>query len=416
MNRFLKAAGPGILFASTAIGVSHLVQSTRAGAEYGFGLAVFIVLANLAKYPFFEFGSRYANVTGTSLIDGYRSIGRWMFGLYIAVTLLTMFFVCAAVSVVTASFLSNLFGLQPFLGPHTTEILTGLLLLLCTVLLMVGQYRGLERLIKVMGTLLVIGTIVAFVKVIISEPLHGSPAWHVPDFSNDGHAFFFVIALMGWMPTAVDLSVWNSLWTIERARESGYCPTLKETLIDFNIGYLVSALLALMFMVLGANLMYNSGESMPESAPAFADRLLGLYASVIGSQSYLFIAIAAFCIMFGTCIAVLDGYARSAMRCSQLLRKVSPLSADRATYLIAVTVTAVGACLLVFWLGTGIKTLVEVAMTLSFLVAPIVGAANFYLVSGPRSHPAGRPKTWLNILAWFGLLFLSAFSVVYLVM
>ena len=57
-----KTLGPGILFASTAIGVSHLVQSTRAGAKYGFGLLIFIIIANLFKYPFFEFASRYSNV------------------------------------------------------------------------------------------------------------------------------------------------------------------------------------------------------------------------------------------------------------------------------------------------------------------------------------------------------------------
>ncbi len=33
LYRYRKTFGPGILFACTAIGVSHLVQSTRAGAE-----------------------------------------------------------------------------------------------------------------------------------------------------------------------------------------------------------------------------------------------------------------------------------------------------------------------------------------------------------------------------------------------
>jgi len=51
--RFSKTFGPGILFLSTAIGVSHLVQSTRAGAEYGFLLLGFVILATLLKYPFF---------------------------------------------------------------------------------------------------------------------------------------------------------------------------------------------------------------------------------------------------------------------------------------------------------------------------------------------------------------------------
>ena len=52
-TKFFKTLGPGILFATTAIGVSHLVQSTRAGAEYGFTLIGFVLMANIFKYPFF---------------------------------------------------------------------------------------------------------------------------------------------------------------------------------------------------------------------------------------------------------------------------------------------------------------------------------------------------------------------------
>ena len=74
IENLLKTLGPGILFASTAIGVSHLVQSTRAGANFGFALIPFILAANIFKYPFFEFGSRYANAAGESIIDGYKSI------------------------------------------------------------------------------------------------------------------------------------------------------------------------------------------------------------------------------------------------------------------------------------------------------------------------------------------------------
>ena len=43
LSRFSKTAGPGILFACTAIGVSHLVQSTRAGADYGLLILGFVI-------------------------------------------------------------------------------------------------------------------------------------------------------------------------------------------------------------------------------------------------------------------------------------------------------------------------------------------------------------------------------------
>ena len=57
---FLNSLGPGLLFAGAAIGVSHLVQSTKAGAEFGFGLLWALLLVHLFKYPFFQFGPRYA--------------------------------------------------------------------------------------------------------------------------------------------------------------------------------------------------------------------------------------------------------------------------------------------------------------------------------------------------------------------
>ena len=53
LQKYLTSFGPGLLWAGSAIGVSHLVQSTRAGATAGFALAGVIVFALALKYPFF---------------------------------------------------------------------------------------------------------------------------------------------------------------------------------------------------------------------------------------------------------------------------------------------------------------------------------------------------------------------------
>ena len=110
------------LFASTAIGVSHLVQSTRAGADYGFGLLWAVILANVLKYPFFAYGARYASATGESLIDGYKRKGLWMLWLYVGITLASMFFVSAAVGAVTAGFMHQLFGLEKLFSIKITTV------------------------------------------------------------------------------------------------------------------------------------------------------------------------------------------------------------------------------------------------------------------------------------------------------
>ena len=76
MKNSIQKLGPGLLFAGAAIGVSHLVQSTRAGADFGLGLLWALLLVNFFKYPFFQFGPRYALATGESLLSGYAKLGR----------------------------------------------------------------------------------------------------------------------------------------------------------------------------------------------------------------------------------------------------------------------------------------------------------------------------------------------------
>ena len=98
----LAALGPGLLWAGTAVGVSHLVQSTRAGAGFGLTLVGVVVVANLLKYPAFEAGPRYTAATGQSLLAGYRRRGPWAIWLFLGLTVATMFTVLAAVTAVTA--------------------------------------------------------------------------------------------------------------------------------------------------------------------------------------------------------------------------------------------------------------------------------------------------------------------------
>ena len=108
MFTFLKKLGPGILFAGAAIGVSHLVYSTRAGTYFGIGLIWALLLVNLFKYPFFQYGPRYANATGENLLEGYKKLGKNILHFYILISLATMFTIQSAVTIVTAVIASAL--------------------------------------------------------------------------------------------------------------------------------------------------------------------------------------------------------------------------------------------------------------------------------------------------------------------
>ena len=161
-QRIKKSLGPGLLMAAAAIGVSHLVQSTRAGATYGFALVWAVVLANFFKYPFLEFGPRYAIATGESMIEGYKRLGSWAIGIFVIFTIATMFAVQAAVTIVSANLAAELTGIA--LSPlGWSAIILGI----CILLLLSGQYSALDGAIKLIMAVLAVSTVVALVAALL---------------------------------------------------------------------------------------------------------------------------------------------------------------------------------------------------------------------------------------------------------
>ena len=398
-----KTLGPGILFASTAIGVSHLVQSTRAGARYGFGLLIFIIIANLFKYPFFEFASRYSNVKKVSIIEGYKTLSIWILWSYLIITILSMFFITSAVGAVTAGFLQNLFNTE------NLKIYNHIILFsICGSILIFGQYKSLDSIIKLIGFTLLVTTIISFILILFKGPIESNL---FPKITYNDSNILFIIALMGWMPTAVDLSSWNSLWTLERMKLSNYSPKLSETVFEFNLGYISSAILSICFITLGAYLMYGSDSKFSNNSALFANQVIQLYTASIGSWSYYIIAISSFSIMFGTCIAVFDGYARSA---SESIRLVQQKGIEgNKVYKIIIGLLVFGSTLLIYLFGSKLKQLVDLATTISFLIAPFVAIANYTLVTKNFDKKA-RPKRWLQILAIIGIVYLIGFCLLFI--
>ena len=209
---------------------------------------------------------------------------------------------------------------------------------------------------------------------------------------------------------------------MERIKETGYKPTLKETLFDFNFGYITSALLAFCFITLGAYMMYGTEKVMPESSALFANKVVEMYTTSMGEWSYLLIASAAFSIMFGTAIAVFDGYARSMARTIELIKRNNsqPNTAPKqdkkndSAYKLTLIALVLGSFLIVWQFGSSLKSLVDLAMTISFLIAPVIAIVNLRLVTGNYIEEKYKPKKWLKILSYMGIIFLIGFSLLYL--
>ena len=411
VRRLMLTLGPGILFASTAIGTSHLVQATRAGADYGFALLWAILAAHVAKYPFFEFGTRYANATGTSLIQGYRTFGRWASWIYLVLTAFTCLFVMGGVGIVTAAFLDNLFGVSAAWGMNATPHVAVITMAGCVAVLMLGRYAALHTIIKAISIVLLVGTVGATIGALFHTPLSAVPPAPIGFDPWTGVEFTFLIALLGWMPSAVDLSPWISIWTLERYKQTGFTPTLRSAVREFNLGYAFCFFLALCFLLLGALLLRTNELALPSGTASFAAGIVGLYTDVLGSWSAPLVGSAAFAAMLGTCVACLDGFSRSFGHGIAALRNAPVRSYHEQ---ISLVVIAIGALMLIIGFPEDIRTLLDFGNILSFCVAPPSALAIFILVTRSSFPREARPNIGLKVTAVLGFLFLSGLTTLYM--
>lgn len=401
--------GPGLIMAAAAIGVSHLVQSTRAGAEFGFALAWAVILANLFKYPFLEFGPRYALATGNNMIEGYARMSPIAFWIFTIFTISTMFAVHAAVTMVTASLATSLTGIN-----LPVILWSAIILFISVIYLARNLYSMLDSAVKVLMVILVFSTIAATIFAYTNIGYQHSPGLLAPNvWTVSGVAF--LIALMGWMPIPIDAAAWQSIWSVERMKQTGYKPKLNEVLFDFNLGYLGAAVIALCFLTLGAVVMYGSGEEFATSAAGFSNQLISLYTTALGDWTYFIIAICAFTTMFSTTLTVTDTYPRVLNQIISI-QKNRPADSTEPGNLMAYLLAGVsaGTLVLLFLLGDRFRFLIDLATTLSFLMAPILAFMNHKLIHQPEVSEPYRPKKWLYWLSISGILFLTIFALIYL--
>ncbi|MCB0380045.1 MAG: Nramp family divalent metal transporter [Flavobacteriales bacterium] len=404
MQKWYKILGPGLLYAGAAIGVSHLVQSTRAGAEFGYGLVWAVFVANILKYPFFEFGPRYAAVTGKSLLEGYQSLGKWSVYLFLALTFCSMFIIQSAVTVVTAGIASEITGVSV-----PVWLFSAILLAICSIILMIGKFKLLDISMKVIILVLTTSTIVALVASFTGNNIKYEEHMTSFVFSDKSH-ILFLIALMGWMPAPLDLSVWHSLWTLEKKKESPEM-NLKSALLDFNIGYWGTLVLALFFLILGSVTIYGSGIQLESSGAKFANQLIGIYTNNIGKWSYFIIAVAAFTTMLSTTLTCLDAQPRVI---SSTLKLLHPKTNENKHYWIWLFVLATGVTLIVAFFMTNMRTLIDFATIIAFVTSPILAIMNYLVITSKNVPKQYQPNRFLKILSWLGITYFIGFTIYFL--
>ena len=402
----LEVLGPGLLMAGAAIGVSHLVQATRAGADYGYQLIGLVLLVNVLKYPFFEYGHRYPAATGENLLTGYRKLGPGFVEAFLVLTVISGLSATAGVTFVVAGLAEHLFGVE--LG---TTIWSALIMGACAGLLVIGRYRWLDLGMRGIMATLSVATIAAFVVAashggVAPTNFEGPSPWTRASVG-------FLVALMGWMPAPIEVSAWQSLWIEARDRQSGRPTNLEEARLDFNVGYTLTVCLAVLFIGLGAMLMYGSGVEIQNSSGGFAVQLVALYQQTLGGWSGTLIAAAAFTTILSTTLTVIDAYPRSMAVGLRLIWPSCPLR-FHLLYCLGIAAFCGTALVIINSFLNQLTGIVDFATTIAFLAGPIYGFLNYRLLTSTHTPAELHPGPVLRVISWMGMIFGAAFGLFFL--
>ena len=360
--------GPGLLFAATAVGISHLVQSTRAGAEFGVTLAVLILLACAIKYPAFRFGAEYAALTGRTVLSGYERQGRRLLSLVLLATFIEGVGVVPAVTLVTVGLGMNLLGVQ--VDP-----------IMATVAAIAGISPGQS----------------------LAAP-----------FEFNESNLFFSVSVAGWMPIGMGGSIFLSAWVIARARASGQAVTPRAARFDFHVGYVTSLVLAFCFLVMGTLVLFGREVDIADSSAAFATQFVGIFTETIGQWTELVVGIAAVTVMLSTVLAVVDGFPRVYANVVTKLSGGARVRSQERLYRGFLWFQIVTTAFILYVLPQGFAAFIDFITAMGFLTGPVVAFMNHRIMFSGDIPADRQPSIWIRRWSVAGTAVLAVIFPIYL--
>lgn len=394
--RTLTQLGPGLIWAMVAIGQTHVILGTYAGARFGFSLLWVVLLAHVLTYPVFEYGPRYAVATGGSLIDAYMRLRLLKVPLlifFLALLLTVPFLIIASLLSVSASIL---FAAIPGVS---FNVWCAIITCLTAVLIFAGRYRGLEIACIAMSGVLVLVAVIAFC---LSPPEPGDLLAGALLPAVPAGSLLTLVALIR-MPTDAATSIMHSVWAA-RKRDvwiEGGEPVegLKRSLFDLRVGFCFSLAVAVVFLSLGAVVLNPRGIHLEGVKLAF--ELSRIYTDTVGPWTFpLFIGVA-FIAVWGSYYTNADGVPRMFQDLYNSLtkrKKNSELSRIRVAY----TIFIMAGGLFLSILKQEPVYLVLLAVSAGLIAYPLIYILNIYAVTRMVDKEF-RPSRLNLLLAFLGV-------------
>jgi Mn2+/Fe2+ NRAMP family transporter len=218
----------------------------------------------------------------------------------------------------------------------------------------------------------------------------------------------FMIAMAGWMPIPTNGAVLISAWVREKREAAGNEFDSRTARSDFHIGFTLTIVLAVCFLLLGTAVLFDTGRVVPDSAGGFATDLLSVFTVSIGSWAYPVIAIAAIAVMWSTLIALMDVMPRVTSRLFGILTHRP--DDEPPPYAAFLALQVVGCSLILWFLLSSFNSFVMFATSVGFIAAPAVAWYNYVAITSDDVPPELRPGPFMTAWNWIAIAAMIVFA------
>lgn len=448
--------GPGMMLMMTGIGTSHLITAPVAGGRFSYALLWCIPVAYIFKYYGFEMAFRFTHATGRSMLDAYAtSWKKWPLW-YVLITTLLQCVVGQAGRLIAAAAVVYYF-FQEYAGLNIPISVHAFVLGVSSVgIILGGRYSALEVVSKVLAGMLFVSSVAVYL--VKPAPLSAMAHFFIVEIPEG--SWLIIAAFLGLLPTGMDVSLQASEWgkakkvgmgkirgvleekgmvapfdpfdakvndlkvdiDVLPAHAMEYCRRwFRIGLWDFRIGYLVSFVIACIFLLLAAVWIYPS----PVSGSAVIGEIGGVFSKSVGPSMMIIFLLGSFAATFSTAFNYFDGWPRVvAACCRNLFRSTALLQgiagedlgekhrrvwySEYNVYRGTMLFSLISASSLIAGIAAPVF-LVLVASALALFVAPVIFFLNLYFCFKviPKNDRTFYPSLFAG---WFGWVSLFVFA------
>ncbi|MBW5425455.1 divalent metal cation transporter [Streptomyces sp. BG9H] len=247
-----KYIGPGIVVAATGVGAGDLVATLIAGSNFGYTLLWAAVIGCVVKISLAEAAGRWHLSTGTTLFDGWASLGRWTTWFFVVYVVIWGYVYGAAAMSSSGLPLQALF-------PDVMElkwwaILTGLVGL---VFVWFNKYAVFEKVMTVLVGVMFVVTV--YLAIRVTPHLGEAFAGLLPVLPDEKDSILNTLGLIGGVGGTITLAAYGYWVNAKGWTNTGWMKVMR---LDNRVAYITTGVFVVAMLFVGAEMLHSANVAI----------------------------------------------------------------------------------------------------------------------------------------------------------